>query len=137
MKVRNVGTEILNKMIRDVVNPRSSTKKEINIGKNIFRVGDKIMQNKNNLEKDVFNGELGVIKYIRKNKEDNSEEIVCNFNGTEVVYERSELAEIELGYAITIHKSQGGEAPIVIMPITFENQVMLERNLYNTGITRR
>lgn len=136
MRVGNVGTEILNDMLREVVNPKSPNKKEIKVGDSFYRVGDKIMQNKNNLEKDVFNGELGVIKYIRKNKEDNSEEIVCNFNGTEVVYERSELAEIELGYAITIHKSQGGEAPIVIMPITLEHRVMLARNLYYTGITR-
>src|SRR5690625_5143941 len=136
MKVRNVGTEILNKMIRDVVKTRSSTKKEIKVGDSFYRVGDKIMQNKNNLEKNVFNGELGVIKNIRKNKVENSEEIICDFNGTRVIYERSELAEIELGYAITIHKSQGGEAPIVIMPITLEHRVMLARNLYYTGITR-
>lgn len=139
MKKGHVGTVILNEKLRDVLNPKSIHKKELILGKRMFREGDKVMQNKNNMDKDVFNGELGRIKKITKEFDDNNkliDVIICDFDGSEIKYLREDMNEIELGYAITIHKSQGGEAPIVIMPITTHHHVMLARNLYYTGVTR-
>lgn len=140
MKKGNAGTITLNEMLREAINPYSPLKNEIKIGNRFFREGDKIMQNINNADKNIFNGELGVIKSIELNVIDESgkrsDNIICEFDGQFVNYDREDLKEIELGYAITIHKSQGGEAPIVIMPITMEHKKMLARNLYYTGVTR-
>lgn len=97
-----------------------------------FKLSDKVMQIKNNYDKDIYNGDMGVIEYI--NLKDNSIDI--NFDGRRVKYEERELEEIALAYAVTIHKSQGSEYPIVVMPVTTEHYAMLYRNLLYTGITR-
>src|SRR5699024_3409079 len=141
MRNGDVGIELLNEMLRNAINPKSRFNKEIQLGNRFFREGDKVMQNKNNIEKDVYNGERVSIKSIRLNVKDsngkkNKDEIICEFDGEFVKYSRSDMVELERGYALTIHKSQGGEAPIVIMPITMSHKVMLTRNLYYTGVTR-
>lgn len=139
MKKGPAGTIALNDQLRDALNPADSTKNEWKIGKNLFRLGDKVIQIKNNQSKGVFNGDIGVITKISKEVNENSETVekmTCDFMGIKVSYEKSETKELELGYAITIHKSQGGEAPIVIIPATTSHYIMLARNLMYTGMTR-
>lgn len=90
---------------------------------------------KNDREKGVMNGDIGIV--IRVNVDnDEHKELVCRFGNRYVSYTQDELKHLQLGYAITIHKSQGGQAPVVIMPISTSHYVMLARNLVYTGITR-
>lgn len=134
-----VGVSILNEKLRETLNPPSADKKELQLGKRFFREGDKVLQNINNVDKDVFNGEIGIVKSITREKGKNDilvDIMICEFDEKLVKYERKDCVQLDLGYSITIHKSQGGEAPIVIMPITTSHQIMLARNLYYTGITR-
>ena len=133
-----VGTINLNNKLREILNPKSDKKKELKSGKRTFRVGDKVMQNINNPEKDVFNGELGTVRSIYTIDENGRkiDYLLCKFDEKMVEYRRSDLNELDLGYSLTIHKSQGGEADVVIIPIVHEHEVMLARNLYYTGITR-
>ncbi len=98
----------------------------------IYRPEDKVMQIKNNYDKDVFNGDIGVIRFV--NREDRT--LSVDFEGREITYEVSELDELTLAYATTIHKSQGSEYPIVVMPVLMNHYVMLQRNLIYTGVTR-
>lgn len=132
-----LGGMALNPILRDIANPKSDRKKEYRSNtKCIFREGDKVMQLKNNYTKDVFNGDLGIIQTI-----DNiAKEIVVKFQFKKelVSYEFSELKEIELAYAVTIHKSQGSEYKSVIVPMSIEyrNQMFNSKNLLYTGITR-
>src|SRR5699024_2663676 len=109
-------------------------------GKRFFRIGDKVLHNTNNRDKDIYNGEIGIVETITTEKNESTQKhvdiMICNYDGKKVKYYREDCIEIELGYAITIHKSQGGEAPIIIMPITTSHHIMLARNLYYTGITR-
>ena len=97
-----------------------------------FKVGDRVMQMRNNYKKSVFNGDLGYIESI-----DTEDKILkVNFDGDLVEYETSELDELTLAYACTIHKSQGSEYPVVIMPVSMSHYIMLQRNLIYTGLTR-
>jgi exodeoxyribonuclease V alpha subunit len=124
-----VGTNQLNESLQNALNPDGF---EIMHGGRRFRVGDKVMQIKNNYDKDVFNGDLGFITYI-----DSEEHIVTmSIDGRAVNYEFSELDELILAYAISIHKSQGSEYPVVVIPIVMAHCQMLQRNLIYTGITR-
>lgn len=97
-----------------------------------FRIDDKVMQIKNNYEKEVFNGDIGTIVSVNESDRTLS---VC-FDGKVVSYEVSELEELVHAYATTIHKAQGSEYPIVVMPMTMSHFIMLQRNLVYTGITR-
>ena len=124
-----VGADNLNYQLREALNPKG---KQINYKKNIFRVNDKIMQTKNNYDKEVYNGDIGIISKI--NIEDNTVEI--NFYERTISYDFTDLDEIVLAYAITVHKSQGSEYKIVIIPVTTQHYLLLQRNLLYTGITR-
>jgi exodeoxyribonuclease V alpha subunit len=96
-------------------------------------VGDKVIQTSNNYEKDIFNGDLGIISAI----DTDPLTVRVRFEGDRVVdYEPGELDELQLAYALTIHKSQGSEFPCVILPISTQHFVMLERSLIYTGVTR-
>ncbi len=97
-----------------------------------YRLHDKVMQIRNDYDKEVFNGDIGVINHVDMEER----ELTVNFDGREVVYDVSELEELTLAYATTIHKSQGSEYPIVVMPFTMSHYVMLQRNLLYTGVTR-
>ena len=97
-----------------------------------YRVNDKVMQIRNNYEKAVFNGDIGYISKI--SVEDN--ELTVSFEERNVTYDISELDELVLAYAATIHKSQGSEFPYVIIPLMMSHYVMLQRNLLYTGVTR-
>jgi len=139
MKKGTVGTLELNEKLRNALNPASSHKKEWRIGQHLYREGDKVIQNKNNDDKNVSNGDIGVIQKITKerNNEGNMRDVLkVDYAGRTVTYLKNELKELELAFCITIHKSQGGEAPIVIIPATTSHKIMLERNLIYTGVTR-
>ena len=97
-----------------------------------FRLHDKVMQISNNYEKDVFNGDIGWISRINQEER----ELVIDFDGRTVPYASSELDQIVLAYAISVHKSQGSEYPAVILPLTIQHYLLLQRNLIYTGITR-
>ncbi|MDA5110871.1 ATP-dependent RecD-like DNA helicase [Brevibacillus thermoruber] len=141
MKKGPIGTEELNRVLQETLNPPAPHKDEIAVGKTIFRVGDKILQTKNNYAKEVFNGDIGTIDridYLLDKEGQVTEEkgLYCKINGQVVTYTKEELHELQLAYSITIHKSQGGQAPIVIIPVSTSHYIMLARNLIYTGITR-
>ena len=97
-----------------------------------YRIGDKIIQNRNNYDKNIFNGDTGIVARIAPDKSG----LTINFNGEHLEYTKGELSEIQLAYAISIHKSQGSEYPAVIIPLLKQHFMMLQRNLVYTGITR-
>lgn len=123
------GATKLNKMLQDALNPRDD---RISYGGSEFGVGDKVMQIRNNYEKDVFNGDIGVISSIDLE----TQELIVSYPEKDVPYDFSELDEIVPAYAISVHKSQGGEYPAVVMPILTQHYVLLQRNLLYTAITR-
>ncbi len=129
MQKGETGTINLNLMLQSALNPSQVSIKH---GFTSFRLSDKVMQIKNNYEKNVFNGDIGTIKRI-----DTDESLVIiSFDGNDVEYDVSELDEVVLSYAATIHKSQGSEYKIVVAPFTMQHYVMLQRNLLYTCITR-
>ncbi|MDP4086574.1 MAG: ATP-dependent RecD-like DNA helicase [Bacillota bacterium] len=141
MKKGIIGTNELNKRLQESLNPSKPYKGEINIGETTFREGDKVIQTKNNLQKNVFNGDIGIIKkidnYIDENGNTSSDKaLYCDFHGQEVIYPREDLNQLQLAYSVSIHKSQGGQSPIVIIPVSTAHFIMLSRNLIYTGITR-
>ncbi|MGN7472411.1 ATP-binding domain-containing protein, partial [Brevibacillus sp. SAFN-007a] len=141
MKKGPIGTEELNRVLQETLNPSAPNKEEIVVGKTVFRVGDKIIQTKNNYAKEVYNGDIGKIDridYLLDKEGHVTEEkgLYCTINGQAVTYTKEELHELQLAYSITIHKSQGGQAPIVIIPVSTSHYIMLARNLIYTGITR-
>ena len=97
-----------------------------------YRLGDKVMQIRNNYEKEVFNGDTGVVTAV--NLEDKT--IIVSFDERQISYDHLELDELVLAYATTIHKAQGSEYPVVVIPVSMSHYVMLQRNLIYTGITR-
>jgi len=97
-----------------------------------FRIGDKVMQIVNNYDKDVFNGDIGLISKI----DPEEREVVIDFDGRLVTYDYSDLDEVVLAYAVSVHKSQGSEYPVVILPVVTQHYMLLQRNLIYTGITR-
>ncbi|MHA6260331.1 SF1B family DNA helicase RecD2 [Sporosarcina sp. CAU 1771] len=132
------GIDGLNTMIQALVNPPGPNRKEVTFGDTVYRIGDKVLQLVNQPESNVFNGDMGEVIAIFKAKEtvDKKEQLVVSYDGIEVTYERSDLNQITLSYCCSIHKSQGSEFPIVIMPIVRGHRKMLKRNLLYTGITR-
>lgn len=147
MKKGVLGVENLNVRLQEVLNPKSKHKKEREYRDNIFRVGDKVMQTKNNYslkwkrirgegEKEgdgVFNGDMGFIEDI--SLEDRTVTVIFD-EERKVVYDNIYLDELDLAYAITIHKSQGSEFPVVVMPIFMGPPLLMNRNLLYTGVTR-
>ena len=133
------GIDALNKMIQQMVNPNDTGKrKELVFGETIYRIGDKVLQLVNQPESQVYNGDMGEVISISKAK-DNVEKqdmMVVSFEGIEVTYQRNDLMQLTLAYCCSIHKSQGSEFPIVIMPVVRSYMKMLRRNLLYTGITR-
>ncbi len=124
-----VGTSKLNESLQEALNPSGF---EIVRGGRKYRVSDKVMQIRNNYEKEVFNGDIGIITNI-----DTEEQTVSvNIDGREISYEYSELDELVLAYAVSIHKSQGSEYPVVVIPLVMSHYMLLQRNLIYTGITR-
>jgi exodeoxyribonuclease V alpha subunit len=105
---------------------------EIAYGNQTFRMGDKVIQTRNNYDKNVFNGDTGIITAIASDKSG----LTIEFADQAVEYTKGELSELQLAYAISIHKSQGSEYPVVIIPLLKQHFLLLQRNLVYTGITR-
>ena len=132
MNRTDLGVAALNQKLQEILNPPDPRKKEVQRYGTNFRVGDKVMQTKNNYDKEVFNGDIGRILSI----EAVDQELLIDFEGRQVSYEFGELDELALAFACTIHKGQGSEYPAVIIPLHTSHFVMLQRNLLYTGITR-
>lgn len=126
------GIHELNSKIQNSLNPSNPLKAERKIGNDVFRVGDKILQLRNNYDKKVFNGDIGIIKDILPTEK----EIIMDFEGREVVYDWNDMDEISLAYAISIHKSQGSEFSAIIVVLLPQHYMMLQRNLLYTAVTR-
>ena len=123
------GAGNLNKKLQEALNPGENI---IIRGDRGFRVNDKVMQIKNNYDKEVFNGDIGKITKIIADEQ----ALVISFDGREVVYEFADLDEIVLAYAVSVHKSQGSEYPAVVIPILIQHYMLLQRNLIYTAVTR-
>ncbi len=130
MQRGGAGARSLNVELQKVLNPNYSN--GITKFGQIFAAGDKIMQTENNYDKETYNGDIGIIRSI--NEQD--QEITINFYNRDVIYDYTDLDQITLAYATTIHKSQGSEYPAVIIPLTMQSYMMLRRNLIYTAITR-
>ncbi|MEA4827596.1 MAG: ATP-binding domain-containing protein, partial [Clostridium sp.] len=140
-----LGVESLNKRLQQILNPKDKIKSEIEFKDNIFRVGDKVMQTKNNYnlkwtrisgegEEEglgVFNGDIGYVWKIDEDKVN-----VVFDEERKITYDNMYLDELELAYAMTVHKSQGSEFPVVIMPMFMGPPLLMNKNLFYTGITR-
>lgn len=133
------GIDALNKMIQEMVNANSDgTRKEMVFGDTVYRIGDKVLQLVNQPESNVFNGDMGEVISIFKASEnvEKKELMIVSFDGIEVTYEKSDLSQLTLAYCCSVHKSQGSEFSMVILPITRGYMKMLRRNLLYTAITR-
>ncbi len=127
-----VGTRNLNRVLQDLLNPGAAAKAELVVSGVTLRVGDRVIQQVNDYEREVFNGDLGKIAKI----DPEEQEAVVQFAEREVRYDYTDLNEINLAWAITIHKAQGSEYPVVILPLYMQHYLMLSRNLLYTGLTR-
>lgn len=130
----SLGTARLNTMIQATVNPAAKGKAELTVGEKVFRTGDRVIHRRNNYELEVFNGDIGTIAAV-----DTGEfSLTVSFlpDSREVEYRREEITELEHAYAITVHKAQGSEFDVVILPVVSQHYRMLFRNLLYTGLTR-
>ncbi|MBQ9538743.1 MAG: ATP-dependent RecD-like DNA helicase [Treponema sp.] len=125
----NVGTAKLNEALQTALNPNGL---QVSRGSRVFRVGDKVMQIRNDYDREVFNGDIGVITGI----DAENQEVTVEIDGVGVSYDFADLDELVLAYAVSIHKAQGAEYPAVIIPLSTQHYVMLQRNLLYTGVTR-
>lgn len=128
----DVGNIALNQMVQDIWNPKPV--QELSG----WRLGDRVIQTSNNYDKKVFNGDIGVIELIDTEEKEFSIRYPCpeSPDGKLIVYSSGEMSDVMLAYSISIHKSQGSEFPVVIIPATMQHYIMLKRNLYYTGVTR-
>ena len=120
----------MNRRLQELLNP--GEKPQILIGDRMFKVGDKVMQIANNYDKNVFNGDMGFLTDIDLGKR----AFRVDFDGVGVEYSFDDADQITLAYAVTVHKSQGSEYPVVVMPLLSSHFMMLQRNLLYTGMTR-
>ncbi|MEC7395128.1 MAG: ATP-dependent RecD-like DNA helicase [Verrucomicrobiota bacterium] len=123
------GIGNLNDQIRDAINPTGATQV---MGPFLFREGDKVIQTRNNYDKDVFNGDMGIVDAV----DTLNGKVEILFDERRIVYERMEVTDLQPAYAISVHKSQGSEYPVVIFPLLKQHFMMLQRNLVYTGLTR-
>ncbi len=128
------GVQNLNQLLQQRSNPPDLNKSEVNMPGHVLRAGDKVMQIRNNYEKDVFNGDIGRIVYI------NGRNVTVDYpertDGEYVTYTPDEIDELQLAYAMSVHKSQGSEYPVVILLLVPGHYIMLQRNLLYTAVTR-
>jgi exodeoxyribonuclease V alpha subunit len=128
----SLGIRELNARLQSSLNPKNPHREEHQAYGNLFRTGDKVIQTSNNYDKEVFNGDIGRIRSIDRDEKQS----LVRFGKRDVVYDFGELDELELAYAITIHKSQGSEFPVVVIPLAMQQYLLLQRNLLYTGVTR-
>ncbi|NCC00355.1 MAG: ATP-dependent RecD-like DNA helicase [Clostridia bacterium] len=149
MRKGELGVERLNKLLQEYLNPKDETKREKEFGDRLFREGDKVMQIKNNYQLEweitdrygipvekgvgVFNGDMGIVREINYF----AEQMTVEFDeGRKIIYPFAQLDELELSYAITVHKSQGSEYPAVVMPLLSGPRMLFNRNILYTAVTR-
>ncbi|MBO0469751.1 ATP-dependent RecD-like DNA helicase [Enterococcus sp. DIV0242_7C1] len=132
------GIDALNKMMQEIFNPNDGSKKEVKWNESVYRIGDKVLHLVNTPELNVFNGDMGEIVGIilAKDSEDKVDELVIQFDNNEVSYKRNEWNKITLSYCCSIHKAQGSEFKMVILPMVHQYHRMLQRNLLYTAVTR-
>jgi exodeoxyribonuclease V alpha subunit len=124
-----IGATNLNAELQKTLNPSTQS---VNRAGRTFKTGDKVMQMRNNYDKDVFNGDIGRIVRINAEERD----VLVNFDGKVVTYDFNDLDELVLAYATSVHKAQGSEFPAIVMPVMVQHFILLQRNLLYTGITR-
>jgi exodeoxyribonuclease V alpha subunit len=127
-----IGTRNLNGVLQQLINPPAPDKVEITRGGMTLRVGDRVIQQTNDYNREVFNGDVGFITSI----DTEEQEVTVRYLERDVVYDYADLNEIALAWCVSIHKSQGSEYPVVILPLYMQHYVMLTRNLFYTGLTR-
>lgn len=132
------GIDHINQLMQDLINPAENDQLIFEAPDCQYRQGDKVIHLVNDAENNVFNGDLGYITDLlpAKYTDSKQDELTINFDGNEIIYQRSEWYKIRLAYAMSIHKSQGSEFPVVLLPITRSSYRMLQRNLIYTAITR-
>ena len=126
-----LGARNLNQVLQAALNPGDGGPEIERFGWT-FRIGDRVIQTENNYDRDVFNGDLGVVEKINRIEQ----ELVVNFEGRSVKYDFADLDELALAYVLSIHKSQGSEFPCVVIPLHTQHYMMLQRNLLYTAVTR-
>jgi exodeoxyribonuclease V alpha subunit len=127
-----VGVAALNMALQQALNPAAANRAERTIGSRLYRVGDRVMQIRNNYDKDVYNGDMGRITAL----DPLMHTVTVTFDGRPVGYEFLEMDELIHAYAVSVHKSQGSEFPAVVLPILTAHYMMLQRNLLYTAVTR-
>ncbi|HZU70128.1 MAG TPA: ATP-dependent RecD-like DNA helicase [Ktedonobacteraceae bacterium] len=126
-----IGTRQLNTVLQQALNPAHSGKAELLRGDHLLRVGDRVIQQINDYPREVFNGELGTIRVIDQEEQ----EVIVQFAERMVSYDFADLSELALAWAVTVHKSQGSEYPVVVLPLFMQHAGLLTRNLLYTGLT--
>jgi len=127
-----VGVSELNRALQEALNPAAEDRREWRHGSRVLRGGDKVLQTRNNYDKQVFNGDLGRIVEI----DPEEQRVVVNFDGARVEYEFAEVDELTHAFAMSVHKAQGSEYRAVVIPLLTQHYMMLQRNLLYTGVTR-
>ncbi len=127
-----LGTRRLNQLLQQLLNPPSASQRQLNRGSKILREGDRVIQQSNDYNREVFNGDIGRIQAIDLNEQS----VTVQFAERLVSYDYADQTELELAWAVSIHKSQGSEYPVVILPIYMQHSLLLSRNLIYTGLTR-
>jgi len=132
MRRGDCGMYEMNRRLQAALNPAGEGKESFQVGNRMFRTGDRVMQTRNNYDKKVFNGEMGRILFV----DNGSHCFTVQFDIGIVEYKHDECDQLSLAYAVTVHKSQGSEYPVVLMPVLTQHYMMLQRNLIYTGMTR-
>jgi len=126
------GVTLLNERLQEKLNPPAANKPEHKLYGMLFRLGDKVMQTQNNYDKDIYNGDIGFVRSM-----DMVDQILSvDFDGRTVTYDWSEVDQLTLAYVVSVHKAQGSEFPVVVMPVVTQHYMMLQRNLLYTAVTR-
>ena len=128
------GVDALNELIQGIFNPRKANKKEVTYLNQQFRIGDRVLHLVNNPEENIFNGDIGKIVGIEDSKKE--QQLIVAFDSNEVTFDTKNWNNLRLAYCLSIHKSQGSEFPVVILPLVRQFSRMLTRNLLYTAITR-
>ncbi len=127
-----IGVGALNEALQTGLNPPAAQKPEKRIGNRVYRIGDRVMQIRNNYDKEIYNGDMGMIQTLDLEMQ----KVTVNVDGRLVMYDFLELDELVHAFAISVHKSQGSEFPAVVIPVLTSHYMMLQRNLLYTAVTR-
>jgi exodeoxyribonuclease V alpha subunit len=126
------GVSLLNERLQEKLNPPAPSKPERKLYGTLFRLGDKVMQTQNNYDKDVYNGDIGFIRAMDLVEQT----LTADFDGRPVTYDWSDADQLTLAYVVSVHKAQGSEFPVIVMPVVTQHYMMLQRNLLYTAVTR-